>query len=496
MTAFVILAAGRGSRIGRVGDSLHKALVPLEGKAIISHLFDLAPPDADIIVCLGHRGQQIKDYVTLAHPDRIVTFVDVPSWDRPGGGPGHSLLSARSRILKGEDLAFTSCDTLWEADPSLWEASSSWTAVAPMPVGTSPNRWCRIVRGASGRVVRVLDKNGVLPDHTAVYTGLSFIKADDLELFWHGVQGGAWLQNEKQVSGGLTALADKFLLDSRDIHWTDVGDEAAYHRAVIERQGYDWTKEREATWVLPDTRRVVKFWADERQAQNLLRRATYVGRGLPVIKGSARTGMIAYEYVDGIIGYEAVKTAGDMDRLLQWAAATVWREAKVPEDEQLTACKDFYYTKTVQRIGMLRPELQAMSFDAVSRINWEEVVSACRPVRWHGDLNLGNVIWDGRAFVGIDWRGDFAGHDWGDQRYDLAKLLVGCRIHWERAMKGDFTPFREGKELEETIRRVYPIGRDTEMIAALTLLNSAPLHESPLDEVLVVHAAKWLEDLS
>lgn len=490
---FVILAAGRGSRIGRVGESLHKCLVPLEGRAIISHLFDLAPPDADVIVCVGHKAQQVKDYVALAHPDKNVTFVDVAGWDQPGGGPGHSLLATRD-LVRG-DLAFTSCDTLWEADPELWAASSSWTAVAPMPVGTTPERWCRIVRGASGRVIKVLDKTGELAEHTAVYTGLSFIKASDLDLFWDGVQGGEWLANERQVSGGLAALASVHRLDSRDINWTDVGDATAYHRAVIERQGYDWTKEREATWVLPETGRVVKFWADEDAAHKRVERAAFVQTGLPHISG-ARAGMIAYNYVSGQIAYDAVRTEDDMRRLLRWADRTVWRPVDVPEDEQLDACKNFYYVKTIERIAMMRPALRQLTMDAIQRIDWSVIVNGCDPVRWHGDFNLGNIISHGyKSFVGIDWRGDFAGHLWGDSRYDIAKLIVGCRIHWERAMRGDFRPWPEGKVLEETIRRELAPGPDIDMIAALTLLNSAPLHSEPLDEVLVVHAANWLEHM-
>ena len=108
MTVFAVLAAGRGTRAG--GD-IHKALLPLDGQAVISHQISLVPADATVIICTGHRAGQVQDYLELAHPDRTVTFVPVPGWDQPGAGPGASLLAALDGI--DDDLIVASCDTLW-----------------------------------------------------------------------------------------------------------------------------------------------------------------------------------------------------------------------------------------------------------------------------------------------------------------------------------------------------------------------------------------------
>src|SRR5690348_1231518 len=118
--------------MGRAGDSLHKALVPLDGKAVISHQIGLAPPGARIIVCTGYRAAQVRSYLV------------VKGWDQQGGGPGHSLLSVQPLVMADEDLVFTSCDTLWHPDEELWQGNVSWAAVAPVPAGTAPERWCRI----------------------------------------------------------------------------------------------------------------------------------------------------------------------------------------------------------------------------------------------------------------------------------------------------------------------------------------------------------------
>lgn len=495
---FVILAAGRGSRIGRVGENLHKALVPLGGKAILSRLIDLAPEGADIVVAVGHQSQQIRDYLSLAHPRQPIYTLEVEDWDAEGiGGPGHSLLATEQVVVEnGGDLIFTSCDTLWEPDHMLWQATSSWAAVAPIPVGTAPDRWCRFATDPSGRPTEILDKIDTYALRAFAYTGLAMIKQADLDDFFEGIVKGSTRENERQVTGGLDWLLRDQRLGVQRIRWTDVGDAEAYHRAVIECEGYDWTKEAEATWVLPETGRVVKWWAKDGVAQQMVTRAGFVRHGLPKVVGCTRQ-MMAYEYAQGELAYDTVGTEAAVDRLIGWARSSLWLPAENVDTATMhDACREFYYTKTIERLNMLPGRLRDLTFDVIARIDWSAVIDGCEPVRWHGDLNFGNIVSpDGYNFTAIDWRSDFAGQLWGDRRYDVAKLLVGCRLHWSRIRKGDFSPWPEGQILEDTIRaRLHP-GRDVDMIAALTLVNSAPLHAAPLDDVLVTHAIHWMERL-
>ena len=143
--------------MGRVSELLHKALVPLAGRAVLSHLIELAPRSAKIVVCVGCRADQIREYVALAHPQLNVTFVDVADWDQPHGGPGASLLAAKD-VIDG-DLIFTSCDTLWQQDQTLWQTDHSWAGVAPIPAGTPHARWCRVGLSWDGTVEGVYEKN-------------------------------------------------------------------------------------------------------------------------------------------------------------------------------------------------------------------------------------------------------------------------------------------------------------------------------------------------
>jgi NDP-sugar pyrophosphorylase family protein len=508
MSAFVILAAGRGTRIGRVGESLHKALVPLGPKAVLSHLIDLAPDDQRIIICTGHREDQILEYLSLAHPGLEYVAVPVQGWDQPGGGPGHSLLAAKN-VIGDDDFTFTSCDTLWDNDPTLFKYyGTSWSAVAAVPAGTPPNRWCRMQVNESNVVEQIFDKRAG-GDGALAYVGLSHIAFLDTDRFWSGLEVSRLHDGERQVSGGLDAVRAAGNLTAQSVQWTDVGDETSYRRAVASYVGYDWTKTDEATYVLPDTGRVVKFFSDPEVTHARHERGYMLGSAVPRPLDYGRQFM-AYEYVKGQGAYQWLEEGVTwyLERtaaLLQWAESVLWQPMQLDTGDGSQfehACMSFYRDKTFARVDMLPRDLRAMCLDILSRIDWDELATCGIPSGAHLDFNFGNIIvTDTGKFCGIDWRQDFNGLPYGDKRYDYAKLLTGCVVHWDNARRGDFRRWDAGEEIGEVItEHIYKthgidVANQCAIIGALSLLNSAPLHAPPLDEVLVARGCAWLEGL-
>jgi UTP-glucose-1-phosphate uridylyltransferase len=497
-------------RVGRVGSWLHKSLLPLGGKAVLSRLFELAPEDARLIVCVGNRAQQVRDYVELAHPDRDVTFVDVPGWAEPGSGPGRSLLAARNAV-GDDDMMFTSCDTLCTHLPPLREIS--WAAYAPMPAGTEPQRWCRfsvqhddaIMKGGglTARVMAVLDKTADIDSASYVYTGLAYVGRHDLDTFWDGILAGKQIDDELQVTGGLQALTDLQRLYAQRIDWIDTGDETAYRRAVAQFSGYDWTKNDQATYVLPESQRVVKYMSDTNAILARSMRGRDLKHAVPA-HVDRRANMLAYEYVDGETIYERLERADDIDvtrQLLEWRDTHLNRRVHRSQMLINTVVRRFYEYKTHARVALLRDALGDSAHDAVCRVDFGALIPGFEVGYPHGDFNYGNVIiTPDTHFVGIDWREDFVGFPWFDRRYDVAKLLAGTVVHWGHARRGDFTPWDAGEQHAEVIRAYLTDSvntlHDVEVIAALSLINSAPLHAEPLDEILVARGVAWLERLT
>jgi hypothetical protein len=499
-TAYVILAAGKGTRMGRVGDGLHKALLPLQRKAILTHLIELAPPGADVIVATGHLDGQLATYLEMAHPQLTVTYVSVPGWDKAGAGPGASLMACKDAV-GDRDMVFTSCDTIWKPDPRLWESSVSWGAYAPVPAGTPPERWCRFSVHDNGPIGCVIDKSAGWVTATQAYVGLAMVKCTDLPVFWNGIQHGSLISGEQQVSGGLSELARHGKLEGRRVTWTDTGDEVAYRRAVIAHDGFDWSKSHEATWVLPESKRVIKWWADSSKTTAVQLRQAGLQEprnygGVPSVMHSGN-GMLAMQYIPGESGYQAMHGIHDLaDFIDSPAMACIAKMVTVDPVECEKACLDFYVHKTRARISIMRPGLAWLAQRVVDRLDLGSVVNGCIPTAWHGDLNLGNVIHgdDGNWYL-IDWRSDFGGNSWGDYRHDLGKLIAGFRVRWDWAQRGLFTPWPLGAELETAMRDSMYIPAGTDVIGILSMLSAAPLMEQPLDEVMVARAAEWVSEL-
>ena len=61
----VILAGGKGSRLGSLTKSIPKPMVKIGGKPIIWHLLKILNSNGinDFIICLGYKGNVIKNYL-------------------------------------------------------------------------------------------------------------------------------------------------------------------------------------------------------------------------------------------------------------------------------------------------------------------------------------------------------------------------------------------------------------------------------------------------
>ncbi len=65
----VILAAGRGSRMRPLTDKIPKPLVEIYGRSFLEHIVESLTDFVDeIIVVIGYRGDQIKDFLIKKYP--------------------------------------------------------------------------------------------------------------------------------------------------------------------------------------------------------------------------------------------------------------------------------------------------------------------------------------------------------------------------------------------------------------------------------------------
>jgi dTDP-glucose pyrophosphorylase len=514
VTTFVVLAAGRGSRLGRLGDELPKCLVPLDGRAVLSRQFALAPPDARLVVVVGYRADQVSEYVRLAHPSLSVEFVVDERW---GAGPGLSLLAAKD-VVGDDDLLWTACDTLWDEADLDWDGEdrdASWLAVSSVPAGTPAARWCRVVPTYDGDFVAAIhDKTPDVVPNSLVSTALGHVAVADLEAFWTGLAWGETRSGEVQLSSGLEAIVKSGSpLELRRITWLDVGDAAAYRTAVAVVGAYDSAKPDQVTYVLPEEGRVVKFHNDPQRVTWRAERARQLAAVVPTVVEPVGRTMFGYEFVNGQNMYAEIAGETQRRHALDWTRTVLgwwYTNFYLPRRDDVTehfssvheSTVRFYRDKTMWRVMALDLPLQSQALDAVTRIDWDDLARGCVPGPFHGDLTYANVIMPNSGYpIAIDWREEFAGQaNWGDLRYDLGKLLGSTVMHWDNATRGDFRHWVDGPTHATVIRdyvdQLNWDRRAIEIIGALTLIGSAALHASPMDEILIARGCRWLTEVT
>ena len=110
----IIPVAGIGSKLRPHTHTQPKALVPVAGKPILSHIVDnlLISGFNDFIFVIGYLGDKIEDYIKSKYPDIKSTFIV----QEPREGTGHAVWLTRSHTDENDELLIVLGDTIIDFD--------------------------------------------------------------------------------------------------------------------------------------------------------------------------------------------------------------------------------------------------------------------------------------------------------------------------------------------------------------------------------------------
>ena len=77
----LITTSGVGSRLGYLTDSTNKCLIRIADKPSISYIVESYPKDSNFVVTLGHFGDYVRQFLTIAYPDRKFAFVEIDNYE-------------------------------------------------------------------------------------------------------------------------------------------------------------------------------------------------------------------------------------------------------------------------------------------------------------------------------------------------------------------------------------------------------------------------------
>ena len=162
ITRAMIMAAGYGTRMRPLTDTLPKPLVKVQGRALIDHVIDrlVAAGVTTIVVNIHYKGDQIAAHLAKRSDARFIISDETDNLLDSGGG----IFKALSHF-EGEPFFHANADTVWvegasRALPRLIAAWNPDTMDALMLLASTVSTVCYDGRGdfmmdADGRLTRV-----------------------------------------------------------------------------------------------------------------------------------------------------------------------------------------------------------------------------------------------------------------------------------------------------------------------------------------------------
>lgn len=500
----LLLTSGIGSRLGNITTYTNKSLVRIGLKPSISHIIEKYPKEIEIVVTLGHFGEQVRDFLLLAYSDRKFTFVNVDNYNGPGSSLIYSMLCAKNSI--DCPFIFQTCDTIIK-DEVIQEPSFNWLGGSD---SKNSSQYATIT--SLNDDVQSVNPKGC-SDFSHVYIGLAGIYNyneffDYAQLLYNNNYNNSQLSDihiyPKMINDGISFK--NIILKT----WLDIGNTDKLKESRKLFKGLNvLDKDTESIFICDNN--VIKFFYDKKIVENRVKRGKNLYPLVPKINGSIGN-FYSYEFVNGDLLSEVINPKKTKE-LIEWANNKLWVQISEKNSDFYNRCYDFYFNKTQKRVCDFLLKYNMIDCDDI--INGEHVPSIASMLDiiqkdylcdvpeyiFHGDFILDNIIATDNGFSLLDWRHDFGGSVYsGDVYYDLSKLNHSLIFNHNIVLNGNFL-VHKNDEVKIDILTSYNLlqcrdvlidfvndnGFDMnkiDIISSIIWLNMSSLHHYPIDMFL------------
>ncbi len=514
-----IQAAGVGSRL-TTGKDLHKALVPIKQKSILTRIIELYPSNTEFIVLIGYKKKQIISFIAARFPKLNVKYVTINKYIGKGSGPGFSLLKAKNLLQK--PFIFVACDTLVEEKPPL--PKFNWIGIS----GTATSKHYLVSELHKDRVVNYYDKQteDFILRKSKYYSSLKKLNFNtfiglagihDYQTFWVGLEHNKKLHsNELQVVNGLEQL----IINGHETYaikfkWMDTGSDENYSKTRAYYNDNFLLKPNE--FFYREKNKIIKIYTEKDKAKKIFKRSKNLKNIVPKVRQYGEN-LIMYNYQKG----QLISDTNDdkiFENFLNFMQDKLWSK-KMRFKNNLLKKKSyqFYKDKTFERIKMYLSNNKTVDeVKWINNTNVESVYKLLNKIDWnyladgdfaefHGDPQPENIIVKNPfKFTLIDWRDDFAQNLlYGDVYYDIAKidhaLTISQKIIRENKYhvsyekeyaKYKFTKRKNLSSYKKVLKKFITdneyISFKVNLLTPLIYLNIAALHHHPYSDLLFFH---------
>ncbi|OGI17691.1 MAG: hypothetical protein A3J63_02770 [Candidatus Moranbacteria bacterium RIFCSPHIGHO2_02_FULL_40_12b] len=504
MYKVLITTSGTGSRLGDLTKYTNKGLVRIGKKPVLSYIIETYPKNTEFVITLGYFGNQVRDFLGLAYPDKKFTFVNVDKYEGAGSSLGYSMLKAE-KYLRCPFIYHASDTIITESVPA---PSHNWSGGFK---GEGSSNYASFDT-LNGRIQQIYYKGeSISPDF--LHIGLVGIK--NYDKFWSAMKV-LYKKNPNDSTLGDVGAINKMLKDGVDFkvkkfkEWHDTGNVETLHETKNKiRDSFRILDKADESIFIFD-KFVIKFFADEKMVSDRVVRGKILKGLVPEIDGHKKN-FYKYKYADGHL-FSKVATPYNFEDFLKWTERELWKKTKEISPQKFRKiCYDFYYKKSIERINKFLSSRSVK--DQSNIINGEKVPSIKDIIKeinflwlcdgeqsnFHGDFILDNIIKTRNGYALLDWRQNFGGLlRSGDKYYDLSKLNHNLTVNHGIINRNLFTINIKGNIIECDILRKDNLvqcqnvlfeflakkGYDMKkvrLLTALIWLNMSPLHHHPFD---------------
>lgn len=509
--AVLILAAGLGTRLKHHTKSKNKALIPINNKAIISHIIDKFPESYDMVVAVGYEKDSLIEYCKFAHPNRNFKFVNVDKWENSKIGPGYTTLKCKEYLQR--PFYITTADCL--IDGNVPKLDGNWLGVYPTGC---PEKYSTAKIDENSNILEFVNKS----DKGFDYAFIGLASVWDYSIFWNQLESNS--EDTELVSAWYNPVIYP-TLKSKELKWFDTGnlDDIEKAKEHFNDNPLSLHKEiDEITYKIGN--KFLKFNSDKTITKNRTLRGNVMVNLIPT--GFYGTNnFISYNWEEGITLYE-YNSVNIYNKFLSFLDNVI-KNSKTWTNPDLI--KPFYVDKTQSRLDLFIRKYGNSYFDDKFEINgkvYPSLKSILEKINFnfesnlfynsfHGDLQFDNIIYNStiEKFTYIDWRESFAGNtEGGDLYYDLSKLYGGCILPYNIIKDEKSITVTEGvstveyshntsHQLTEFIKSYenwlvdhnYDLNK-VKLITGLIYLNMSPLHSNKFNKMLWFKSIEMLYD--
>ena len=512
--AVLLLAAGKGERLGNLTANINKALLPINNRAIISSIINKFPISHEIIVALGYKGNVIKEYCKLADPNRKFIFVNIDDINSNNSGPGYSALKCKEYLNRPFYLAVADCIIDSELPPQ----DGNWLGVYPT---SYPEKYSTVKSDIKGNILDFTNKSS--KGFKDAFIGLASIL--EYDVFWDE------LENNMQSGEIVSAFSNPSKYSNfsiKRLKWLDTGTLDDLNRTKDYFNDNPLSLHKETNEITYKEHKFIKFHPDQNNIQNKSKRAKILKNLIPS-EFTNTNNFISYNWEDGktLYNYNDINL---YEKFLSTLNSNILKSKTWVGDEELY--KSFYITKTknrrdkfINRFGKKyytkKYNINGHNYDSLENIlldiNLDKLYNNPMYSLFHGDLQFDNIIYnkENDSFKYIDWRESFGGSTkGGDIYYDLSKLYGGCIIPYNLVKDDNFIKYTEGiavidynfnipralsqfknKYEKWLIDEGYDLDR-IKLITAIIFLNMSPLHNKNFSKTLWFKSIEMLSNVS